>query len=71
MRQYFTEFGLIRYRVLIEIEWLKALSAEVGIAEFAPFPAATVAQLDQFLAQFNEADAETNQGDRKAHQTMM
>ena len=24
LRQHFSEFGLIRYRVLIEIEWLKA-----------------------------------------------
>ena len=26
LRAYFSEFGLIRFRVLIEIEWLKALS---------------------------------------------
>ncbi len=58
LRRYFSEFGLIRYRVLIEIEWLKALSAEAGIAEIAPFSAATIAQLDQLAAQFSEADAE-------------
>ena len=58
LRNYFSEYGLIRYRVLIEVEWLKALSAEAGIAEIAPFSAATVAQLDQLAAQFSEADAE-------------
>ena len=58
LRNYFSEYGLIRYRVLIEIEWLKALSAEAGIAEIAPFSAATIAQLDQLAAQFSEADAE-------------
>ncbi len=58
LRNYFSEFGLIRYRVLIEIEWFKALSAEAGIAEIAPFSAATVAQLDQFAAHFSESDAE-------------
>ncbi len=58
LRNYFSEFGLIRYRVLIEIEWLKALSTEAGIAEIAPFSAATVAQLDQLAAQFSVADAE-------------
>ena len=58
LRNYFSEFGLIRYRVLIEIEWFKALSAEAGIAEFSPFSDATVAQLDQFTAQFSETDAE-------------
>jgi adenylosuccinate lyase len=58
LRNHFSEFGLIRYRVLIEIEWLKALSAESTIAEIKPFSAATVAQLDQLAAQFSEADAE-------------
>lgn len=58
LRNHFSEFGLIRYRVLIEIEWLKALSQESGIKELPPFSAATVAKLDQLAAQFNEADAE-------------
>ncbi|KAF0204286.1 MAG: adenylosuccinate [Gallionellaceae bacterium] len=58
LRNHFSEFGLIRYRVLIEIEWLKALSAEPSIAEIKPFSAATITQLDLLAAQFNEADAE-------------
>jgi adenylosuccinate lyase len=58
LRSHFSEFGLIRYRVLIEIEWLKALSQESGIKELPPFSAATIAQLDQLAAQFSEADAE-------------
>ncbi len=58
LRRYFSEFGLIRYRVLIEIEWLKALSTDPSIVEIAPFSAATIAQLDQIAAQFSEADAE-------------
>ena len=58
LRNYFSEFGLIRYRVLVEIEWLKALSAEAGIAEIAPFSEITIKQLDQFAAQFSESDAE-------------
>jgi len=58
LRGHFSEFGLIRYRVLIEIEWLKALSQESGIKELPPFSAATVAKLDQLAAQFSEADAE-------------
>lgn len=58
LRNHFSEFGLIRYRVLIEIEWLKALSAEASIAEIKPFSTATIAQLDQLAAQFTEADAE-------------
>jgi adenylosuccinate lyase len=58
LRNHFSEFGLIRYRVLIEIEWLKALSAETSIAEIKPFSAATVAQLDLLASQFSAADAE-------------
>jgi len=57
LRNYFSEFGLIRFRVLIEIEWLKALSAETGIKEIAPFSSTTIAQLDTLNANFCEADA--------------
>ena len=58
LRSHFSEYGLIRYRVLIEIEWFKALSNEPTINEIAPLSAATVARLDQLAAQFSEADAE-------------
>jgi len=58
LRDYFSEFGLIRFRVLIEIEWLKALSAQSDIPEIAPFSADTVAQLDALNANFSEADAQ-------------
>ena len=57
LRNYFSEFGLIRFRVLIEIEWLKALSAQADIPEIAPFSAATIAQLDALNKNFSEADA--------------
>ncbi len=57
LRAYFSEFGLIRFRVLIEIEWLKALAAQADIAEIAPFSAKTIAQLDAVNANFCEDDA--------------
>jgi adenylosuccinate lyase len=57
LRGYFSEFGLIRFRVLIEIEWLKALSAQTDITEIPPFSAATITQLDKVNADFNEDDA--------------
>ena len=59
LRDYFSEFGLIRFRVLIEIEWLKALAVHPGIPEIAPFSATTLAQLDAFNASFCEDDAAT------------
>ena len=58
LRPYFSEFGLIRYRVLIEIEWFKVLSAEPGIAEIPQLPAAMVQKLNDLAASFSEADAE-------------
>ncbi|HRH81078.1 MAG TPA: adenylosuccinate lyase [Thiobacillaceae bacterium] len=55
---YFSEFGLIRYRVKVEIEWLKALAAEPAIAEVPAFSAATLAQLDEVANTFSLDDAE-------------
>ncbi|MDD4979233.1 MAG: adenylosuccinate lyase [Gallionella sp.] len=57
LRGYFSEFGLIRFRVLIEIEWLKALSAQQDIKEITPFSAATIAELDALNTNFSEHDA--------------
>ncbi len=57
LRTYFSEFGLIRYRVLVEIEWLKALSLEPNIHEIGPFSAATYAHLDELVVRFSETDA--------------
>ncbi len=58
LRDYFSEFALIRYRVLVEVEWLKALANEPAIAEVPPFSPATIAQLDALSAHFSEADGE-------------
>ena len=58
LREHFSEFGLIRNRVKVEIEWLKALAAAPELAEIAPFSAATVAELDAVIADFSVADGE-------------
>jgi adenylosuccinate lyase len=57
LRAYFSEFGLIRFRVMIEIEWLKTLGAQDDIAEITPFSAEAIARLDALNANFSEADA--------------
>ncbi len=57
LRPYFSEFALIRYRVRIEIEWLKALSNEPLILEVPAFSAATIKQLDNLAESFSIADA--------------
>ena len=58
LRPLFSEFGLMKHRVRVEIEWLKALAAEPTITEVAAFAATTVAELDAVAANFNEADAQ-------------
>ncbi|MDP2155423.1 MAG: lyase family protein, partial [Sulfuricella sp.] len=58
LRAYFSEYALIRYRVKVEIEWLKALSREPAIAEVPAFSAATFVQLDALANDFSEADAQ-------------
>ncbi|HNI83346.1 MAG TPA: adenylosuccinate lyase [Rhodocyclaceae bacterium] len=58
LREHFSEFGLIRNRVKVEIEWLKALAAAPELAEIAPFSAATVAELDGVIAHFSVTDGE-------------
>ena len=45
LRPIFSEFGLIRFRVLVEVRWLQRLAALPGVPEFGPFDAATSAAL--------------------------
>ena len=58
LRQYFSEQGLIRYRVRVELAWLEALAAEPGIKEVKPFSAATRKALARLVRDFSERDAE-------------
>lgn len=58
LRPLFSEWALIRFRVQIEVEWLKALAAEPAIAEVPAFSAATIATLDALVTNFSEADGE-------------
>jgi adenylosuccinate lyase len=57
LRDYFSEAALIRHRVRIELEWLKALAQEPALAEIGPFSDATIALLDGLTGQFSEKDA--------------
>ena len=58
LRPYFSEFGLIRYRVRIEIEWLIALAAEKSLQGIGPFSEESVAFLRGLSGNFAEADGE-------------
>lgn len=52
---YFSEFGLIRYRVQVEIEYILALSAV--LPELTDFPAHQIGDVRKIYKQFTEADA--------------
>ncbi|HEX6004733.1 MAG TPA: lyase family protein, partial [Burkholderiales bacterium] len=56
LRAHFSELGLIRLRVFVEIEWLKALAREPAIAEVPPFSPDATQQLDALACHFSEAD---------------
>lgn len=58
LSQYFSEFALIRYRVLVEIEYFIALS-ESGITQLQPFDASTQASLRAIYKTFTEEHAQT------------
>ena len=53
----FSEFGLIKYRVLVEVEWLKALSNNESIAEVPLFSEKAIKLLDGIVNNFSIDDA--------------
>ncbi len=55
----FSEFGLIKYRVLIEVKWLQAMSDNAGIAEVPKFSSDAANFLADIAANFSLADAQT------------
>ncbi|MEN0035852.1 MAG: adenylosuccinate lyase [Cellvibrio sp.] len=58
LRSIFSEFGLIRFRVEVEVRWLQQLSRHAGVPEVPAFSAATNKVLDDIVTSFNEADAQ-------------
>lgn len=57
LRPIFSEYGLFRFRVEVEIEWLKALAEHKGIKEIAPFSKNSIKTLDKIKNDFSVADA--------------
>ncbi|BCE01920.1 adenylosuccinate lyase [Marinicellulosiphila megalodicopiae] len=58
LRPIFSEFGLIRARVEVEVRWLQALSNHDQITELPAFSSEANAVLDGIVANFSEADAQ-------------
>ncbi|MDX1633015.1 MAG: adenylosuccinate lyase [Marinobacter sp.] len=57
-REIFSEYGLIRNRVTVEIRWLQKLAAHPGIPEVPAFSPEASRALDGIVSDFSLADAE-------------
>ena len=58
LRPIFSEYGLFRYRVLVEVEWLKKLSKNSSIKEIESFSASSTSLLNNIKDNFSIVDAE-------------
>lgn len=58
LKQFFSEFGLIRYRVIVEIRWLQQLADNVSIPEISPLSETANSFLEELITNFNEEDAQ-------------
>ncbi|CBV42951.1 adenylosuccinate lyase [Halomonas elongata] len=58
LREHFSEFGLIRARVTVEVRWLQRLAAHPDITEVPALSAEATEVLDTLVRDFSVADAE-------------
>jgi len=54
LRDIFSEYGLIRHRVIVEIEWLKFLLRELKLAKIKP---SSFRKLEEIATRFDESEA--------------
>jgi|TARA_B110000879_G_scaffold210583_1_gene301018 adenylosuccinate lyase len=57
LRTVFSEFGLIRYRVMVEVRWLQHLANHPGVIEVSPFSDEANAILNQLVDHFTVEQA--------------
>ncbi|QGM80887.1 adenylosuccinate lyase [Otariodibacter oris] len=58
LRPIFSEFGLLKFRVTVEVRWLQKLASHAQIKEVASLSKEALAYLDQIVANFSLEDAE-------------
>ena len=58
LRPIFSEYGLIRHRVLVEVRWLQKLAAADAISEVPAFSEHANKVLNDIVDKFNEEDAQ-------------
>jgi len=57
LRAIFSEFGLIKFRTQVEVEWLKLLASQQAISEVPPLSSDSIAQLNAIVTGMTVADA--------------
>jgi adenylosuccinate lyase len=57
LRPMFSEYGLIKARVRVEVEWLIALASVAEVGELAPFSTGAMQRLRELAAGFSVGDA--------------
>jgi len=55
---YFSEYGLTKHRLMVEVSWLMMLSGEPGVKELPPFSDKELALLEKLIKDFDEKEAE-------------
>ena len=58
LQSIFSEYGLIKYRVKVEVEWLKSLAAHQAIDEVPALSEVALKRLDNVADDFDEKDAQ-------------
>ncbi|MET1253754.1 adenylosuccinate lyase [Aliikangiella maris] len=58
LRSIFSEYGLIKYRVTVEVRWLQALANNAKIIEVPEFSEQANQRLDEIVENFSEQDAQ-------------
>ncbi len=58
LRPIFSEYGLIKFRVLIEVRWLQTLATQAKLPELATFNRHTNNLLNSIIENFSEQDAQ-------------
>lgn len=58
LRPVFSEFGLIKYRLIVEVRWLQALAANPGVVEVPALSEAANTALEALISGFNENGAQ-------------
>lgn len=58
LRTIFSEYGLLKYRVQVEVRWLQMLASQADIAEVPALSQLAITHLNQIVEQFNLQDAQ-------------